>query len=233
MKSSDESSSCASSTSGSVVNSAKNTSASFTVIKSNKPWRNVVIPENELKLQKAQRRKQITENEREQQRLDLDIILSGFPERPVCKTVVNSFLKIHQISSEKVRTSFQFENRSSDGTVYHIVITFEDRLSKIQLFAAHSQLPTPVYWHQVSGKNRTGNNPIIRFNNRFSKFNLLVERQLRGLEHWNIIAKFEFGDLFYRYKETSTSEWRKVSVEEDIKDLLDSLEKKKKINKIR
>lgn len=73
MKSSDESSSCASSTSGPIVNFA-NPSKCY---------------------------RQIKENEREQQSLNLDVILSGFPEKPDCKTVVDLFLNRHQMSSEQ------------------------------------------------------------------------------------------------------------------------------------
>lgn len=194
MKSSDESSSCASSTSGPIVNFA-NPSKCY---------------------------RQIKENEREQQSLNLDVILSGFPEKPDCKTVVDLFLNRHQMSSEQVQASFQFENRSY-YTFYHIVITFEDRTSKSQLFSANKKLSRPIRWNQVSGRNHTYNNPIISFNNRFSKFNLLVERQLKRLKHSATIAQYKFNTVFYCYKQTPASEWQEVSVVEDIDDLVDLL----------
>lgn len=224
MKSTDDYSSCVSS--GSVVNRTKKPTSNFAVVTSNKSLRNIVITEtsvNEQKLEKAQRRQQIKENEREQQRLDLDVILSGFPEKPVCKTVVNSFLNIHAIPNGKVQTSFQFENRTADKTFYHVVITFADRNSKAQLFAAHNKLAGSVRWNQVSGKNRSENNPIIRFNNRFSKFNFWVEKQLRCLKYSGIIAEYKFSNVCYCYKQTPASEWQDVSIKEDLDDLVDLL----------
>ncbi|KAG4066984.1 hypothetical protein HA402_007732 [Bradysia odoriphaga] len=224
MQSSDDSSACGSSSSCSVVSGTKNRSSTFTVVKSNKSLRNIVITQNsanEQKVQKAQRRQQIKENEREQQRLDLDVILSGFPVKPVCKTVVQSFLDIHKIPSGKVQTSFQFENRTVNKTFYHIVITFADKTSKAQLFVANNKLGNPIRWNQISGNDRIENNPIINFHNRFSKFNFWAEKQLYRLKGSGIIVEYKFKNVFYCFKQTPASEWQDVSIAEDLADLID------------
>ncbi|KAG4066994.1 hypothetical protein HA402_007742 [Bradysia odoriphaga] len=224
MKSNDESSACSSSSS--VVNGTADRSSTFDFAKFKKPPRNITVSANTVhdqKLIKQRRRQQISENEREQQRLDLDIILSGFPVKPVCKTVVQSFLDIHKIPIAKVKTFFQFENKAADQTFHHIVITFADKTSKAQFFAAHSNLQRPIRWNQISGNDGIENNPIIRLNNRFSKFNFGVEKQLRRLKDSGIIAEYKFKNVFYCFKQTPVSEWQDVSIKEDLDHLIDLL----------
>lgn len=231
MKSNDESSICGSSTTGSLVigTSRKSTSSSsstFDFINFKKPPRNIIITDNSVndqKLVKQNRRQQINENEREQQRLDLDIILSGFPLKPVCKTVVHKFLYIHSVPIDKVKTFYQFENKTGDQTFHHIVITFKDKPSKSQLFKAHAELRKPIRWSQLSENNCSESNAIIKFYNRFSKFNFGVEKQLYRLKASGIIAEHKFKDSFYCFKQTPVSEWKAVSVVEDLDHLIDLL----------
>lgn len=230
MKSNDESSICGSSTTGSLVSgtsrksTASSSSSTFDFVNFKKPPRNIIITENSVndqKLLKQRRRQQINENEREQQRLDLDIILSGFPVKPVCKTVVHAFLKIHSIPIEKVKTFYQFENHTGDQTFYHIVITFKDKPSKSQLFKAQADLRKPIRWNQLSEDKRSESNAIIKFNSRFSKFNFGVEKQLYRLKTHGIIVDYKFKDSFYCFKQTPVSEWNIVSVVQDIDHLMD------------
>lgn len=230
MKSNDESSTCGSSTTGSVASSSKNSTASgsstFDFVHFKKPPRNIIITKdsvNDQKLVKQRRRQQISENEREQQRLDQDIILSGFPSKPVCKSVVHTFLKIHNVPIEKVRTFYQFENKSCDQTFYHIVITFKDKPSKSQLFKAHADLRKPIRWNQLTENERSDSNPVIKFYNRFSKFNFGVEKQLHRLKANGIISEHKFKDSFYCFKQTPVSEWKVVSIMEDLDHLVDLL----------
>lgn len=231
MKSNDESSTCGSSTTGSLVsgtskNSKASSSSTFDFVNFKKPPRNIIITENSVndqKLVKQRRRQQSNENEREQQRLDLDVILSGFPLKPACQTVVPKFLSIHSIPVDKVKNFYQFENKSGVQTFYHIVITFKDKTSKSQLFKAQIALRKPLRWNQLSDNYSRENNPIIKFCNRFSKFNFGVEKQLYRLKSYGIIAEHKFKDSFYCFKQTPVSEWSTVSVSEDLDHLMDLL----------
>lgn len=231
MKSNDESSISGSSTNGSLnrrtsSSSVASGSSTFDFVNFKKPPRNIVITENSIndqKLAKQKRRQQIAENEREQQRLDLDVILSGFPVKPVCKTVVEKFLNIHSVPIEKVRTFYQFENKTSfDQIFYHVVITFKDKVAKTQLLKVHVGLRRPIRWTQLSGNIREENS-IIKCHSRFSKFNFGVEKQLHRFKVKGIIAEYKFKDAFYCYKQTPVSEWTVVSVTEDLDHLTDLL----------
>lgn len=236
MKSNDDSSICGTSTTGSVASgtsgySSASSSSTYNFVNFKKPPRNIIITENSVsdqKLLKQKRRQQISENEREQQRLDLDVILSGFPVKPVCKTVVHKFLNIHAIPIEKVKTFYQFENKTVDQTFYHIVITFKDKPSKSLLFKAHANLRKSIRWNQLTEDNRSESNPIIKFYNRFSKFNFGVEKQLYRLKASGIISEYKFKDSFYCFKQTPVSEWKVVSVVQDLDHLIDLLRYVKK-----
>ncbi|KAJ6643139.1 hypothetical protein Bhyg_08095, partial [Pseudolycoriella hygida] len=180
MKSNDESSQCGSSSTGSVVSGSSNSSSTFASATFKKPPRNIVITANTVsdqKLVKQKRRQQINENEREQQRLDLDVLLSGFP----------------------------------------------DKASKSQLFKTHIESGKPLRWNQISQLNGSKDNPIIKIQNRFSKFNVGIEKQLNRLRNKGIISEYKFKDSFYCYKQMPVSEWKVVSVEEDLFHLIDLL----------
>lgn len=234
MKSNDDSSICGSSTTGSLASTSgtsrnstpRSSSSTFDFVNFKKPPRNIIITENNVnnqKLAKQKRRQQIIENEREQQRLDLDVILSGFPSKPVCKTVVHTFLNIYSVPVEKVQTFYQFDNKTGDQTFYHIVITFKDNASKSLLFKAHANLRKAVRWNQLSGCDRSENNPIIKFHSRFSKFNFGVEKQLYRLKVNGIIVEYKFKNSLYCFKQTPVSEWKTVSIVEDLDHLVDLL----------
>lgn len=232
MKSNDEWSIVGSSRRSSVVsarskNSVASGSSTFDFVNFKKPPRNIIITKesiNDQKLAKQKRRQQIAENEREQQRLDLDVILSGFPAKPECKTVAEKFLSIQLIPIEKVRTIYQFENKTNDGTFYHIVITFKDKSAKSQLLKTHAGLRRGIRWIQL--KQNIPNDQIdtiIKCHSRFSKFNFGVEKQLKRLSYNGIISEYKFNGLFYCYKQTPVSEWKIVQVTEDLDHLMDLL----------
>jgi len=180
----------------------------------------------------AQEDKQITKNKNEQQLLNQDVILSGFPVRPIHGIVVQNFLNIHSISIQNVRDYYKFENKVSrfvgntgmEKTFYHIVISFKDKSSKSKLLKAHADLPKAIRWSQLSENNHILENPIISCRNRFSKYNCVVEKQLRNLKRSGIIAEYKFNTVLYSYKQTPVSKWEVVNVLEDLSHLTDLLE---------
>lgn len=152
--------------------------------------------------------------EDEHQRVDLDIILSGFPVGTDCDFVALKFLNFYKVSIENVKSFYQFEDK--------IVITFRDEQSVSELFKAHNNLRRPIRWQDLTDVVHTKDyNPIIEF---YSRFNYSVEKQLYLLRNHKIISEYEFRDSFYFYKQAAVSKWKIVSIIEDLNDLVDLLQ---------
>jgi len=223
MKSNDESSNCGSSKSGSLVSGASSSSSTYNFVTFKKPPRNYIITNesiNDQKLARQKRKQQINENEREQRRLDVEVILSGFPVKPVAKTIVEKFLSIQNVPIQKVKGYHQFESVAKgynrfEEIQYFIVIIFKEKSTK-------SKLCKTIRWSQLSDNNQD-RNPIITCNDRLCKFNLGVKKQLEVLKAKGIIEEYQFKDVFFNYKQTPVSEWKVVSMIDDINHLIDLL----------
>jgi len=236
MQSNDASSTSGSSTSGSLVSRASRCSSTYASVNFKKPPRNIIITKdsiNDQKLAKQKRKQQITENEREQKRLDLEVILSGFPVKPVVKTVVEKLLSINKVTLDIVKTYHQFETKVKsfdpiekehiEETFFYIIIVFKEK-------STISKLRKVIRWSQLSDDYQLPDeNPLISCNNRLSKFNLSVKKQLERLQRKRIIEAFTFKDVFHCYQQTPNSEWKEVSVIDDINHLIDLLKYVEKI----
>lgn len=240
MKNDDSSSISGSSTSGSLASGSSTSRSTFNFANFKKPPRNIIITKDSLKDQKfakQKRKQQISENERDQQSLALDIILSGFPLKPNVNTVVETFLRLLNTPTTVVRSFHHFENKANQNlkltkTFHHIVITFKEKSAKLKLLEAKAALRMPIRWNQLSeAKDQEDEkNPIITCHTRFSKFNFAVEKQLHRLKNNGIIHEYKFENVFYCFKQTPVSEWKIVSIIEDINHLIDLVKYKSKID---
>jgi len=208
---------CGSSTCSTLGSYASRSSSSYDFVKFKKPPRNFIITNdsiNDQKLAKQKRKQQVAENEREQKRLELEVILSGFPVKPVVKTVVEKFLKNNNVSIDKVRQYHQFESKGTENP-YYIIIVFKGK-------STISKLCNVIRWSRLSDNNQI-DDPFIVCKNRLSKFNLEVKKQLGRLKAKRIIEDYKFQYVFHCYQQTPNSEWKVVSVIEDISHLNDLL----------
>lgn len=178
---------------------------------------------------------EIKSNAADQARLDNDIYLAGFPEKPNASETAEILCNKFNISPELVDYSYQFsfeQQTKQPGTsstpnskvsakkIYHnLVIAFKDKSSKIKFMSA-KKLHGPLKYEmmtktQVAAKD----NITIRCTNRLSKFNLRAQQVLLKAKAEGKVSGFQLHNGFQRFKRTEEGPWYRITTEDDLKPL--------------
>lgn len=188
-----------------------------------KPPKNIVITKNtlsDIKLAKKRTEQSIAQNKRDQQRVDLDVILSGFLSKPNVDETVRKLTELLKLARDDVKFYHHFENRvnSPNGSCrvyHHIAITFKDKSCKLKLLKEKASMKGPIRLSLLVSKSKSTKqvheDPIITCLPSLSKFNYNVQKQLSRLQSHGIITEFELGDTFHRFKVNPLSCWKEVS----------------------
>lgn len=207
--------------SSSTGSSASFDSARSTVGGFKKPPKNIVITKdtlNDIKLVKKRTNQTITQNKKDQQRVELDVILSGFLSKPNADEAVKSIVELLKLTMKDVKFHHHFENRvnslhGSCRVYHHIAITLKDKSLKLKLLKAKAEMKGEIRLSMILSKpaTRASEDPIITCLPSLSKFNYSVQKQLTRLQSHGIINYYEFGDTFHRLKVNPQSAWKEVS----------------------
>lgn len=175
----------------------------------------------------------------EQERVDKDIFLSGFPIKPDHKKVAAKFTQIYGIEPEMIADSYQFEFKSKslreagpsasstltttkNETVYHhVVISLKEKKVKFELMKNKREDKGPLLYEQIDEFSRDDRlkKAIIRCSHRLSKFNLAVQSRLLKAKSESKIQLFQLHNGLFRYKKDENSKWNVIDTEASLNNL--------------
>lgn len=197
------------------------------------PPKNIVINKNtltELKASKKIRDLTIAQNKTDQQRVDLEVILSGFPVKPDVDVAVKKFLELFNASMNDIKSLYHFESRvnvsgSVSKVIHHVVVSFKEKSTKLKFLTTKTEKKCLVRFSQLTEQpsSQGQSNPSITCLNRLTKFNLNVERQLQRLLSQGIIEEFKLTGLLHEFRHNHCSTWILVTHLEMLKPLNDLL----------
>lgn len=159
------------------------------------------------------------QNKNEQKRIDNDIILSGFPNKPNSVFVEKSLMKILNIVQNEVKSIREFQVQRHHLVQYFVVISFKEKTSQIKVLNAISNLKTPLKYSDFlkDSIQSANSDTIINCQMCLTKFNNSVLQELKKFKSWRIIAEFKFEDFRYHVKQNKKSTWRPVRHYDDLK----------------
>lgn len=197
------------------------------------PPSNIVINKNtlaELKASKKMRELTIARNKTDQQRVDLEVILSGFPVKPNADVAAKKFLELFNASMNDVKSFHHFESRvivdsNVSKVIHHVVVSFKEKTTKLKFLATKAEKKCLVRFSQVTENllSQGQRDPSITCQNRLTKFNLNVERQLHRLLSQGIIGEFKLTGFLHEFRHNHCSTWILVTHLEMLKPLNDLL----------
>lgn len=167
----------------------------------------------------------------EQARLDNDIYLSGFPEKPNAKMVATKLCNKFEIIPELIDYTYQFSfdqkeakprsstpkaNTEKKKTFHNVVISFKDKATKTKFMIAKKN-HGPFKYEMLAETNATPEeNVTINCNNRLSKFNLQVQHMLLQAKASGKVFGFQLHNGFQRYKKTENGKWHRITTEDEL-----------------
>lgn len=179
-----------------------------------KPPKNIVINDDTLAKQKFAKKatqQEIAQNKSDQQRIDLEVLLTGFTSKPDVAVVVRNLFELLQLPTSFARSSYFFESRDGNSDKrFYVVITLADKSSKIKLLDSIASKKGPLWLSEIS-KSSQSNDVAIKCCNRLTKFNNSVERNLKTLHSRGLICEFKYGSYCFEFKYSTNSEWKMVT----------------------
>jgi len=204
-----------------------------TVTRVKLPPKNIVITNDTLTNQKSARKRldqEIKGNKIDQQRVDLDVVLSGFHSKPEVNVTVEKFVKIFNLTIKDVKSFYHYENKAAAKTFHHVAISFKEKSTQVKVLKEKSEMKSAIRMNELMAKPLTADqrNPIITCLPSLSRFNLKIQKQLSNLKSHGIISEFQMGQLFFQFKQNSASEWREVTNEDMLKSYRDLVAERNK-----
>lgn len=162
----------------------------------------------------------------EQHKIDSDLFLSGFPNKPNIEEVTNKLLAMHGIPQETVayKYAYQFTPRSSKPlpsssstpeakkVYHHMVISFKDKAIKMKILEARKG-KGPLKLEQLCdgpSQMERGKPKTIRCTNRLSQFNLRAQGKLFAAKQEGWIYAFQLHNGTFRIKKEENSRWEPI-----------------------
>lgn len=200
-----------------------------TVTRVKLPPKNIVITNDTLinqKLAKKRFDQEIKSNKIDQQRVDLDVVLSGFHSKPEVNVTVERFVKLFNLSIKDVKSYYHYENKAAAKTFHHVAVSFKEKSTQMKVLKEKSEMKSPIRLNQLMAKplKAEQKNPTITCLPSLSRFNLKIQKRLSGLKNHGVISEFQMGKLFFQFKQNSASEWKEVINEDMLKSYRDLVE---------
>lgn len=160
----------------------------------------------------------IAQNKLDQEKIDFEIILSGFPNPPNVDVAVKKFADLLKLNISDLKAWYYFEGQAGLGGRVtkernRVVIVFNEKSTKLNVLVETAAMTSPLRLSQLSNHKFVSvhQDPVILCLNRFSHFNLTVETQLQRLLSHGIIKSYKFTDFFFEFKQSSKSAWKTVT----------------------
>lgn len=175
-------------------------------------------------------------NKIDQQRVDNDVFLSGFPIKPDHNKVAEKLAEVYGIQPEMIIDSYQFEIKAKPATestpsasstpnkkeriYHHVVITLKERSAKFELMRKKKQ-KGPLFYEQIDGNLQDENfkNSVIRCSHRLTRFNLSIQTRLLKAKNENKVAMFQLHNGIFRCKKDENSKWILIDTESSLNNL--------------
>lgn len=204
-----------------------------TVTRVKLPPKNIVITNDTLiNIKSAKKRldQEIKGNKIDQQRVDLDVVLSGFHSKPDVSVTVEKFVKLFNLTIKDVKSFYHYENKAAAKNFHHVAISFKEKSAQMKVLKEKSEMKSPIRLNQLMATplRAEDKNPIITCLPSLSRFNLKIQKQLSGLKSHGVISEFQMGKLFLQFKQNSASEWMEVTNENMLKSYRDLVEVRNK-----
>lgn len=170
-------------------------------------------------------------NKIEQQKVDNDVFISGFPVKPDHKKVASKITEIYGIRPEMIADSYQFEFKAKKNTengpsanstlkkketeYHHVVISFKERNAKFEFMKKKRENNGPLFYEQIdeSLNNDRLKKSVIRCSHRLTRFNLAVQSQLLKAKNENKLLTFQLHNGLFRLKKDENSKWIVIDTE--------------------
>lgn len=179
----------------------------------------------------------------QQQYLENEIIMKGFPSKPNVDEVVKNFKKSYSIADQEIKesyyVSYQLKPRnksSSSKTVHFVVMKFKEKSTKIRVFNKKKTLgplllntldpirgpgstvnPSSTSSGNPPNAEESENNPKISIANKLTKFNLYVQRKLYKAKSLNIIHDYRYHNCLFQIVEEEGKAWIRIETYECMK----------------
>lgn len=164
-------------------------------------------------------------NKLDQQRVDNDIFLSGFPIKPDCQKVAAKLTELYGIKQEMIADCYQFEIKSNrshragpianstlnkkETSYHHVVISLREKQTKFELMRKKKEINGPLLYEQIDGNSKESRvqKAVIRCTHRLTRFNLAVQSLLIKAKNDGKLQMFQLHNGLFRYKKDESSKW--------------------------
>lgn len=166
----------------------------------------------------------------EQDKVDNDIFLSGFPNKPNVDGIAMALAERFKIPEQSIVKKYQYElkvkqTRGAGGQetveqpkiIHNVVIGFKDNATKVQ-FMKDKKENGPILYEQLNKNCRQKNDAktTIKCSNRLTKFNLKAQHLLWQAKTKGKISHFQLHNGTFRMKKTENSGWVNISTEMEL-----------------
>jgi hypothetical protein len=153
-----------------------------------------------------------------QEKIDNDIIIRGFPEKPDVDAVCDNFMKFFNVDKSEILTHYYFAytSRFTGKTSHNIIISFREKQTKLNILARKKQTGPLLLSRLLGDQPSTSNIITVTYSNRLSKFNLNAIYHLNKAKSSGRIFSVRFHNSCFTVKDNETSEWFRISNIEEL-----------------
>jgi hypothetical protein len=164
------------------------------------------------KLETAQLKNFSSTNTMLQSKIDNDLIIRGFPEKPNSRTVCDNFLNVFQLDYASVSTHYYFPYKSKfSGKITHnVIIRFREIDTKLDILKRKKDMG-PMLLNRIQPDMQSSSFITLNYSNRLSKFNLSAVYQLTKAKERKQIVNIRFHNLCFAAKVPGNDDWQRVT----------------------
>lgn len=147
-------------------------------------------------------------NYQQQQKIESDVILSGFPfklEQP--RSVIMKICQLLDFSHDVIRYyySFEFLNRQTGLRSFHMIISLNSKDAKISLMNKLKNFGILCFQNFFDNPVNEYDNTLISHDNRLTNLNYVIRKELDKLQKDKWIAEYKFENHQFHAKQKE--EW--------------------------
>lgn len=169
-------------------------------------------------------------NQLEQQRLDDEVFIAGFPTKPDPTVATDALCNLFNISPLSIskKYAYEFKNRTKNSRESHLVIKFNSKAEHINFNKAKLK-HGPVFVDQLIGQTGTSSNSNERQQliilNRLSVVNRNIISTLRNLQREGKIPKdgIRYRNCFFEVKTVGSEEFVAITSMEHLNSIISFL----------
>jgi hypothetical protein len=141
-----------------------------------------------------------------QAKIDRDVFITGFHDKPEAVYAIFELCKHYNIPESFIENSFSYATNGPQNKKRGVlIITFKDKSGQLKFREQKQNLGSLMLKQLVQQKVPENENVAIRFYNRLTPVNQRIQRELRLLLNNGNITQIKYKNCFFQFKKDQCS----------------------------